>query len=138
MSVVQLQDLGQRTSTSSWNMFVTAKGERVVALSKGRLYGSMFFMETAITGIVYLDTLQQFLIPQLDEVHQEAQLKIKTHFSQGAVSFNILQRNCLKTCIFRRSATTCYIRIVHDAQFARPLPPQKFARPPCYHYWVKV
>jgi hypothetical protein len=28
-------------------------------------------METTITGIVYLDMLQQFLIPQLDEDDQE-------------------------------------------------------------------
>jgi hypothetical protein len=61
MSVVQLQDL---IHVSSWNMFVTAKGERVVALSKGRLYGRLFFLETTITGIVYLNMLQQFLIPQ--------------------------------------------------------------------------
>jgi hypothetical protein len=36
------------------------------ALSKERVYGP-FFMETTITGIVYLDMLQQFPIPQLDE-----------------------------------------------------------------------
>jgi len=28
-------------------------------------------METTITGIVYLDMLQEFLIPQLDEDDQE-------------------------------------------------------------------
>jgi hypothetical protein len=31
-------------------------------------------METTITGIVYLDMLQQFLIPQLDEDNQEGRI----------------------------------------------------------------
>jgi hypothetical protein len=35
------------------------------------VYGPFFFMETTITGIVYLDMLQEFLIPQLDEDDQE-------------------------------------------------------------------
>jgi hypothetical protein len=35
------------------------------------VYGPFFFMETTITGIVYLDMLQQFLIPQSDEDDQE-------------------------------------------------------------------
>ena len=47
------------------------------ALSKDRVYGP-FFMETTITGIVYLDMLQQFLIPQLDEDDQEGRI----HFEQ--------------------------------------------------------
>jgi hypothetical protein len=42
-------------------------------LSKERVYGP-FFMETTITGIVYLDMLQQFLIPQLDEDDQEGHI----------------------------------------------------------------
>jgi hypothetical protein len=40
------------------------------ALSKERVYGP-FFLETTVTGITYLDTLQQFLIPQFDEDDQE-------------------------------------------------------------------
>jgi hypothetical protein len=36
------------------------------ALSKETMYGP-FFMQTTITGIVYLDMLQQLLIPRLDE-----------------------------------------------------------------------
>jgi hypothetical protein len=40
------------------------------ALSKEMVYGP-FFMETTITGIVYLDMLQQFLIPLLDEDDQD-------------------------------------------------------------------
>jgi hypothetical protein len=36
------------------------------SLSKELVYGPFFFMEMIITGIVYLDMLQQFLIPQLD------------------------------------------------------------------------
>jgi hypothetical protein len=30
------------------------------------VYGPFFSMEKTITGLVYLDMLQQFLIPQLD------------------------------------------------------------------------
>ena len=48
------------------------------ALSRERVYGPFFFMETTITGIVYLDTLQEFLIPQLDENDQEGRI----HFQQ--------------------------------------------------------
>jgi hypothetical protein len=40
------------------------------ALSKEKVYGP-FFMETTITGIVYLDMLQQFFNPQLDEDDQK-------------------------------------------------------------------
>jgi hypothetical protein len=40
-------------------------------LSKERVYGP-FIMETTITGIEYLDKLQQFLIPQLGEDDQDA------------------------------------------------------------------
>jgi hypothetical protein len=40
------------------------------AFSKERVYNP-FSMETTITGIVYLDMLQQFLIPQSDEDDQE-------------------------------------------------------------------
>jgi hypothetical protein len=36
---------------------------------------AVFFIETTITGIVYLDILQQFLISQLDEG--------RIHFPQG-------------------------------------------------------
>jgi hypothetical protein len=39
-----------------------------------------FFMETAIIGIVYLDMLHQFLIPQLDKDDQEGRI----HFSKTA------------------------------------------------------
>jgi hypothetical protein len=44
------------------------------ALSKERAYGPFFFIKITITGIVYLDTLQQFLIPQLDEDDQEGRI----------------------------------------------------------------
>jgi hypothetical protein len=46
-----------------------------------RVYGPFFFfffMGTTITGIVYLDMLQQFLIPQLDVGDQEGRI----HFQQ--------------------------------------------------------
>jgi hypothetical protein len=47
------------------------------------VYGPFFFMKTTITGIVYLDMLQQFLIPQLDKDGQ----KRRIHFQQdGAPS----------------------------------------------------
>jgi hypothetical protein len=55
---------------SPWNMLVTAQNERVVALGKEIVNGPLSFMETTITGLVYLDMLQQFLIPQLDEHDQ--------------------------------------------------------------------
>jgi hypothetical protein len=42
------------------------------------VYGLFFFMETPITGIVYLDMLQQLLIPQLIEDDQEGFI----HFQQ--------------------------------------------------------
>jgi hypothetical protein len=42
------------------------------------VHGPFFFMETTITDIVYLDMLQQFLIPQLDENDQEGRI----HFQQ--------------------------------------------------------
>jgi hypothetical protein len=42
------------------------------------VYGFNFFTETTITGIVYLDMFQQFLIPQLDEYYQEGRI----HFQQ--------------------------------------------------------
>jgi hypothetical protein len=42
------------------------------------VYGPFFFMETTITGIVYLDMLQKFFIPQLDEDDQEGRI----HFQQ--------------------------------------------------------
>ena len=41
-------------------------------------FESFFFMETTITGIVYLDMLKEFLIPQLDEDDQEGRI----HFQQ--------------------------------------------------------
>jgi hypothetical protein len=39
-------------------------------LSKESVYGPFFFMEKTITGIVYLNMLQQLLIPK-DEDGQE-------------------------------------------------------------------
>jgi hypothetical protein len=42
------------------------------------VYDPFFFMETTLTGIVYLDMLQQFLIPQLGEDEQKGRI----HFQQ--------------------------------------------------------
>jgi hypothetical protein len=44
-------------------------------------------METTITGIVYLDMLQQFLIPQLDKDDQEG----RVHFQQDGASLYYLE-----------------------------------------------
>jgi hypothetical protein len=46
-------------------------------LNKERVYGPFFFMDTAITGIVYLDMLEQFLVPQLDEDDQEGRIHLQ-------------------------------------------------------------
>jgi hypothetical protein len=51
------------------------------ALSRGRAYGPFFSTETPITGIVYLDMLQQF-IAQLDEYDQEGCI----HFQQDCLA----------------------------------------------------
>ncbi|PNF42433.1 hypothetical protein B7P43_G10117, partial [Cryptotermes secundus] len=65
------------------------------ALSKERVYGP-FFMERTITGIVYLDMLQEFLIPQLDEDDQEGRI----HFQQDGASPHYLGEvhEYLNTC----------------------------------------
>jgi hypothetical protein len=51
------------------------------------VYGPFFFTETTITGIVYLDMLQQFLIPQLDEDDKERCI----HFQQGGATPHYLE-----------------------------------------------
>jgi hypothetical protein len=45
-------------------------------------------METTITGIVYLDMLKQFLIPQLDEEDHEGRI----HFQQDGVPPHYLEK----------------------------------------------
>jgi hypothetical protein len=52
-------------------------------------------METTITGIVCLDMLQQFLIPQLHEDDQKGHI----HFEQDGAPFRYLGevRQCLST-----------------------------------------
>jgi hypothetical protein len=47
------------------------------ALSKEKVYCLFFFMEKTIRGILYLDMLQQFLIPQLDEDDQEGHIHVQ-------------------------------------------------------------
>jgi hypothetical protein len=47
-------------------------------------------MEAAITGIMYLDMLQQFLIPQLDEDDQEGRI----HFQKDGASPHYLGEVC--------------------------------------------
>jgi hypothetical protein len=41
--------------------------QNTASLMHVTVHGPFFLLETTITGIVYLDVLQQFLIPQLDE-----------------------------------------------------------------------
>jgi hypothetical protein len=50
------------------------------------MHGPFYFMETTITGIVYLDMFQQFLIPQLDEDGQEGRI----HFQQDGEPLHYL------------------------------------------------
>jgi hypothetical protein len=49
-----------------------------VCFAPSEVCGPFFFMETTITGVVYLDMFQQLLIPQLDEDDQEGHI----HFQQ--------------------------------------------------------
>lgn len=42
------------------------------AMSKFKVYGPFFFMERNVNGVIYLDMLENFLIPQLDEDEQHA------------------------------------------------------------------
>jgi hypothetical protein len=51
------------------------------------VYGPFFFIEMTITGIVYLDMLQQFLVPQLDEDDQEGNI----HFQQDSACPHYLE-----------------------------------------------
>jgi hypothetical protein len=48
------------------------------------VYGPFSFIKTTITGIMYLDMLQQFLIPQLDKDDQKG----RTHFQQDGTYLN--------------------------------------------------
>jgi hypothetical protein len=60
------------------------------------VYGPFFFMETTITSIVYLDMLQEFLIPQLDEDVQEGCI----HFQQeGATLINLKKCSSTSTLV---------------------------------------
>jgi hypothetical protein len=43
------------------------------------VYIRFFFMETTMTGFVYLDMLQQFLTPLLDEDDQEKHIHFQQH-----------------------------------------------------------
>ena len=60
------------------------------AVSKERVFGP-FFMQTTITGIVYLDMLQE-IIPQLDEDDQEGRI----HFQQDGGPLITLEK-CAST-----------------------------------------
>ena len=46
-------------------------------LSKERVYSPFFFMGMTITGIIYFDMLQEFLIPQLDKDDQEGHIHLQ-------------------------------------------------------------
>jgi hypothetical protein len=60
------------------------------------VYSPLFFMETIITSIMYLDILHQFLIPQLDEDDQDGRI----HFLQDGAPTHCLEevREYLNTC----------------------------------------
>jgi hypothetical protein len=75
-------------------VYKSPKVNAFCALIKERVY-SPFFMETTIAGIVYLDVLQQFRIPQLDEDDQEGRI----HFQQVGALPHYLGEVCeyLKT-----------------------------------------
>ena len=47
------------------------------ALSKTKVYGPFFFQEKTINGFVYLDMLENFLIPQIDEDDQEGEIQFQ-------------------------------------------------------------
>jgi hypothetical protein len=64
-------------------------------LSKERVYGLFIFMETTITSIVYLDMLQQFLIPQLDEDDQGGRIR----FQQDGAPPHYLGEVYVLTCL---------------------------------------
>jgi hypothetical protein len=36
-------------------------------MSREKLYGPFFFIESTVTGIIYLDMLREWLMPQLQE-----------------------------------------------------------------------
>jgi hypothetical protein len=59
------------------NMFCT--------LSKERVYSPFFVMEPTVSGIVYLDMPQQFLVPQLDEDGQEGRI----HFQHDGTTSSL-------------------------------------------------
>ncbi|PSN32552.1 hypothetical protein C0J52_21697 [Blattella germanica] len=58
---------GLKIPIVSWSMFETTKGDVICAILKKKVYGSFFFVETSINGIVYLDMLETWLILQLNE-----------------------------------------------------------------------
>jgi hypothetical protein len=62
------------------------------AFSKERVQGPFFFMQTTITDILYLDMLQQFLIPQLVEDYQEGRI----HLQQNGLALITLEK-CAST-----------------------------------------
>jgi hypothetical protein len=74
-----LQDLTENPRVFLEHVRDSPKVDVFCALIKERVYGPFLFMETTITGIVYLDMLQQFLFPQLEEDDQEGRI----HFQQG-------------------------------------------------------
>jgi hypothetical protein len=51
------------------------------------VYDPSFFVEKSIIGIVYLNMLQQFLIPQLDEDEQKGRIHLQ---QDGASPLNYL------------------------------------------------
>jgi hypothetical protein len=54
---------GRKTHMPTWSICATPP----CAITHEKVYGPFFFTETTITGISYLDMLQQWLLPQLEE-----------------------------------------------------------------------
>jgi cytochrome c-type biogenesis protein CcmE len=51
--------------------------QNMASLMHVTVYSPLFFTEMTIAGIVYLDMLQQFIIPQLDEDDQEGRIHVE-------------------------------------------------------------
>lgn len=47
------------------------------AINKTKVFGPFFYQEETINGFVYLDMLQNFLIPQIDEDDQEEEIQFQ-------------------------------------------------------------
>ena len=56
-----------KTHMAMWTINVTPKVNVFCAVSTQKVYGPFFFAEETVTGMTYLDTLQLWLMPQLQK-----------------------------------------------------------------------